>query len=306
MSKQTFYSNGKLLLTGEYTVLDGAKALALPTTFGQSLEVETNDSNTISWKSFDADKSVWLDVVLPIDSIKNQTFSTENSVEQKLAEILYEAYKLNPSFLEGEKGFEVKTFLTFPRFWGLGTSSTLINNIAQWLKINPYELLKNTFSGSGYDIACASHNTAVLYQLKNGKSVVETVNFRPNFTQNLYFVYLNKKQNSRTAIANYQSKKPQISEIVEQINHITGEILQAKSLADFCSLSDQHEAVMSQVLEMPTVKKLLFPDFNGSIKSLGAWGGDFVLVASEQDPTDYFKNKGFETVIPYEEMILKS
>jgi mevalonate kinase len=28
-----FYSNGKLLLTGEYLVLDGAKSLALPTKF---------------------------------------------------------------------------------------------------------------------------------------------------------------------------------------------------------------------------------------------------------------------------------
>ena len=35
METQTFYSNGKLLITGEYVVLDGAKALALPTKFGQ-------------------------------------------------------------------------------------------------------------------------------------------------------------------------------------------------------------------------------------------------------------------------------
>jgi len=31
----SFYSNGKLLITGEYLVLDGAKALALPTKYGQ-------------------------------------------------------------------------------------------------------------------------------------------------------------------------------------------------------------------------------------------------------------------------------
>ena len=35
--KKTFYSNGKLLITGEYVVLDGAKALALPTKYGQNL-----------------------------------------------------------------------------------------------------------------------------------------------------------------------------------------------------------------------------------------------------------------------------
>ena len=32
-----FYSPGKLMLTGEYLVLDGASSLALPTMLGQSL-----------------------------------------------------------------------------------------------------------------------------------------------------------------------------------------------------------------------------------------------------------------------------
>lgn len=305
MPKQTFYSNGKLLLTAEYTVLDGAKALALPTAFGQSLEVEANDSGSIHWKSFDADKTVWLDVVLPVHLIKNQTFVSKNAVEQKLAEILHETYKLNPSFLESGKGFEVKTYLTFPRLWGLGTSSTLINNIAQWLQINPYKLLKNTFSGSGYDIACASHNTPILYQLLNEKPMVESVQFHPNFHEHLYFVYLNKKQNSRTAILNYKSKKFHILDIIQQINQITQEILQTKTLSDFCHLLEKHEAIMSSVLEVPTAKKLLFPDFEGNIKSLGAWGGDFILVASIENPTDYFKSKGFQTIIPYDKMILK-
>src|SRR5690606_25028302 len=146
----------------------------------------------------------------------------------------------------------------------------LINNIAQWAQINPYELLKRTFSGSGYDIACASHNTPILYQLENEKPVVETVTLQPNFIQNLFFVYLNKKQNSRTAIANYKSKILHISETVQQINQITRDILQAKTLTDFCHLLDKHETIMSAVLEMPTAKQLFFSDFEGSIKSLGA------------------------------------
>ena len=47
METQTFYSNGKLLITGEYVVLDGAKALALPTKFGQSLVVKQGPKNQI-------------------------------------------------------------------------------------------------------------------------------------------------------------------------------------------------------------------------------------------------------------------
>jgi hypothetical protein len=55
---------------------------------------------------------------------------------------------------------------------------------------------------------------------------------------------------------------------------------------------------------LSTVKETLFHDFEGVVKSLGAWGGDFVLAISKENPTDYFKAKGFEVVIPYSEMIL--
>ena len=51
-NKHTFYSNGKLLLTGEYVVLDGANALAVPTKYGQNLVVEIINKPYIIWKSF--------------------------------------------------------------------------------------------------------------------------------------------------------------------------------------------------------------------------------------------------------------
>jgi len=55
---------------------------------------------------------------------------------------------------------------------------------------------------------------------------------------------------------------------------------------------------------MQTVKEALFPDFKGVIKSLGAWGGDFVLAISRENPTGYFRERGYETVLPFSEMIL--
>jgi len=60
---------------------------------------------------------------------------------------------------------------------------------------------------------------------------------------------------------------------------------------------------MSNVLETLTVKEALFPDFNGTVKSLGAWGGDFVLVVSEKNPETYFQERGYDTIIPYNDMI---
>jgi hypothetical protein len=75
-------------------------------------------------------------------------------------------------------------------------------------------------------------------------------------------------------------------------------------LESFTQLLQQHEILLSTILKTETVKETLFPDFEGAIKSLGAWGGDFVLVVSKENPSSYFNSKGYETVIPYGKMIL--
>ena len=49
----SFYGRGKLLLTSEYAVLSGARALALPCQKGQKLTFEPLDSNELLWESFD-------------------------------------------------------------------------------------------------------------------------------------------------------------------------------------------------------------------------------------------------------------
>lgn len=301
--EKTFYSNGKLLITGEYLVLDGAKALALPTKYGQFLKITTGAVGQIHWASFDYDNSLWFEETISFKEIID--FNNDNESEREtLIKILHEAFLLNPKFLNSSEGYSISTKLTFPKFWGLGTSSTLINNIAQWLKINAFELLKNSFGGSGYDIACAQNDSPIFYQIIDGKPEVEIVNFNPAFSNNLYFVYLNQKQSSKSAIASYYKKQNNLSAIFPEINKITIEIAEVTSLEKFQELLQKHENIMSEVLELPTVKENLFSDFDGSIKSLGAWGGDFVLVVSNENPTSYFENKGFETFVYYKDMIL--
>ncbi len=112
---------------------------------------------------------------LPKLRLVNATFNSEKEgsadfIAETLQDILVEARKLNPEFLQSEQGFLVKTNLTFPRDWGLGTSSTLINNIAQWAKVDAFQLLWNSFSGSGYDIANAQYNTPILYAAQQSKT----------------------------------------------------------------------------------------------------------------------------------------
>lgn len=302
--EKTFYSNGKLLITGEYLVLDGAKSLALPTKFGQYLKVSSGDLGQIHWTSFDNDNSIWFEETISFNEIINFKALGNLSQRDTLIKILYEAYLLNADFLKSSLGYSISSALTFSKLWGLGTSSTLINNIAQWLKIDAFMLLNNSFGGSGYDIACAQNNSTIVYQLKNGLPIVEKVNFNPEFSDNIYFVYLNKKQSSKIAIENYYKNKKNLAIDFSIINKITLSVLNSNSTEEFCDLIDKHEKVMSEILELPTVKDTLFPDFDGSIKSLGAWGGDFVMAISKGNPRDYFENKGYKTIVSYKDMIL--
>ena len=303
--KKTFYSNGKLFIAGEYLVLDGADAFALPTRFGQSLVIEDGQNKEIEWKSYDHDKQVWFEETISFEEITaNPAVKIEN-IKSTLIDILHEAYVLNPKFIDESNGFTIKTELSFPRNWGLGTSSTLINNIAQWADVNAFTLLNNSFGGSGYDIACAQNDTPVLYRVKD--NFVEPVEFNPYFTEHIYFVYLNKKQNSKSAIYAYNNNKNHhLAVSVAKNNKITYDILHAKTLKEFALAVQRHEIHLSNILEMQTVKEAVFPDFNGVIKSLGAWGGDFVMVVSKENPTEYFAKKGYETIFTYEQMILSN
>lgn len=87
--KQTFYSNGKLLIIGEYLVLDGAVALAVPTKFGQSLTIKASENKGITWTSYDADGRVWLEAQLTF----NQIINNEKQVTKLLTNSLTSCFK---------------------------------------------------------------------------------------------------------------------------------------------------------------------------------------------------------------------
>ncbi|MFA5300461.1 MAG: GYDIA family GHMP kinase [Lutibacter sp.] len=306
-----YYSNGKLLLTGEYFVLDGAKALAVPTNCGQDLIVEPINEPKLVWNSFNNEGECWFEAIfdLPKLRLSSATFDADedggkDTIAENLKKIVLEARKLNPSFLNSEKGFLVKTNLTFPKNWGLGTSSTLINNISNWAKINPYKLLSETFGGSGYDIACAQHNSPILYTKHNSNIDVEEVNFNPTFKNQLYFVYLNKKQNSREGIERYKKLKGNLTSEIFQISQLSAAFLTCKNLPDFEKLMTAHEQIVSKSIQLKPIQEQLFSDYFGQTKSLGAWGGDFILATGNEDTPNYFKQKGFNTVILYQDLIL--
>ncbi|MEL7270490.1 MAG: GYDIA family GHMP kinase [Bacteroidota bacterium] len=299
-----FYSNGKLLITGEYAVLDGALALAVPTRYGQSLEIISSSENTLAWKSLDYQDQNWFEAQFALSDFK-VLHTTNPSVAITLQELLKASREQNPEFLNQGNGYIATNKLGFPNDWGLGSSSTLINNLAQWAKVDAYALLWKAFGGSGYDIACAQHNNPICYRKKQPKPEVSEVVFTPSFADRLYFVHLNQKQNSKAAIVNYSQKTFDKEKFINTVDDITTQILQSETIETFRESLESHESLLAEVLQVRTVKQRLFQDYPNTLKSLGAWGGDFILAVGDATTPKYFESKGYKTVIPYAEMVRK-
>lgn len=297
-----YYSHGKLLLTGEYFVLDGAQALAIPCKFGQSLEIQPSSQLGIEWSSYTMDGSLWFQQHFTIDSIKQSTTNKSNAIAATLQKILHHAFLQKPKFFEN-LAVQCKTRLEFPRDWGLGSSSTLIYNIAQWVGIDAYELLENSFGGSGYDIAAAQSKKAFLYERYAVPRMKElTLNW--SFTDQIFFIHRNQKQDSKDGIARYKSKITSENKNISAINSLTQEFIHASNLDYLANAIEKHEKFISTKIGIQSIKKELFPDYPHAIKSLGAWGGDFFMALGDESQMEYFRNKGFSTIISYSEMAL--
>lgn len=299
-----YQSNGKLLLTGEYAVLDGAQALAIPTKLGQRLEIITHknkQTNTLQWSSFDEQNQRWFHADFSLPELKIIK-TTEKLISQRLQQLFQSIRLQNPTFLEEGNDLQANIYLEFPRNWGLGSSSTLVYLLAQWAEVDPFPLQFEVFGGSGYDIACAGAQQSILYQKVQGKPLVQKVDFAPNFLDQLFFIYLGKKQDSRKGIAKYRKNAKQQAKLVKAITFLTHDFLAAKDLRTLEKVIAEHEAIVSESIAMKTVKATHFENYWGAVKSLGAWGGDFILATSDrsgEETKTYFEQKGFNTFFQY-------
>ena len=307
-----YQAHGKFLLTGEYLVLKGALALALPLKLGQSLSVETRHGTSLQWNAYKPD-SPWFSVTLRPENLEIID-SDDRPKAEKLTQILKAVKQLNPSAFED--GLHFETHLDFDPNWGLGSSSTLIANLARWANVNPYELLKLTFGGSGYDIACATAEQPIYYQIKTEvpepvegpTPMVEPVDYIPPFAEHLFFVYQGQKQSSSKEIKFFLEKANPIDlqKDIEAVSEISRAVPKCENLDEFGMLMQCHERIIARCIGQEPVQKR-FPDFEGVLKSLGAWGGDFIMAATNWDINQvkaYFKGKGLEVVFGYKELVL--
>ncbi|MCH2233337.1 MAG: GYDIA family GHMP kinase [Crocinitomicaceae bacterium] len=302
-----FKSHGKLLLTGEYLVLKGAKALGLRANFAQNFSVKDNKSTKgqIHWLAKNIKGEIWYEGNFHIEDGKVlPSEESQNDISLKLAKALQFVNDKTDCF--SNQSFNFTSEVEFPREWGLGTSSTMLANLSKWSSVDPFELLKNTFGGSGYDVAVAMTNRHILYTLNQDERNIETVSFSPAFKEHIFFVYLNEKRDSQNAVASFKkyAESEKVIEAIAEINEITKLVSETNSLKEFEDALKRHERILSDILNEVPVKERLFSDYTGGIcKSLGAWGGDFIMVTGKKEDLKYFSNKGYNTILSFKEMI---
>ena len=304
-----FYAPGKLILSGEYAVLNGAIALAIPTAgYGQTLSVNPFEKDEILWESFEPGGK-WFEVIFSPD-LQQIIKTTNQSQAVVIQQLLSFIKKQKPQLFD--KSLHFVTKLTFNRQWGFGSSSSLIALLSKWSRIPVFDLLDISFGGSGYDVAVAMENKAILYQLTEpdaskqpvfrGKQPVwQSIDYNPPFADDVYLIYRNIKQNSRNEIKKY-IQKPADNKQITAISRISEALINCYHPEEFEALITEHERIISQILQRPTVQDEFFTDYPGKIKSLGAWGGDFIL-ATRRDAPSYFKPKGFHTIINLKDLL---
>jgi len=296
------------LLTSEYGVLEGALALAIPTRYSQVMNVKQTRKSDLYWKSYDMNGEEWVSAQISLYDF-SAVKTTDDEKAAYLKKVLKGAVRLNSEFLSKWNGFDVKTTLDFDRSWGLGTSSSLIYMVAAWADVNPLLLNYKCTDGSGYDVACAGADLPITYQITDDTVNYTEIDFDPSFKDKLYFVHLNKKQSTNQGIEHYFKKAKKRKTLVKKQTKLTEDILACSSLSKFIELIQEHESLVSEHVGIDNITDILgFNDFDGGIKSLGAWGGDFILAASdlgEEGVKAYFNGKGYATVIPYNEMIFQ-
>ena len=302
------HAHAKLMMTGEYLVLRGAESLSIPLKRRQSLRIsEHQGSPSLEWKTF-VNKQHWFDATFSLDEFVIAN-TNDFPTAQNLREILMAVKSLQPRFLEKKVKYEAISELDFEINWGLGSSSSLIVNIAEWAGIDVFELFGKISKGSGYDLATSMSDKPILYRLNGNVREIKEVDYYPEFHANLYFAYLGKKRNSALAVKDFNELPVKdLQAKICDLDSITDAILLAKNLREFRKLIREHEKIISGVIGIPPLSSKILSDFNGDIKSLGAWGGDFVMLATDM-PRDYviswLRKKEMNTWFTYEELALR-
>ncbi len=299
-----FFSRGKLLISGEYLVLKGATALALPLKKGQSMQVSRSGDEGLTWESRQYGEP-WFRAVFrrPFFEVAE---TTEQGVADNLARHLQALTAMKPGAESMMYGRRVITDLGFDRQWGFGSSSSLVSNLAYWAGVDPFRLHRRVSEGSGYDVVLAREDGPVFFTLKRQTYQKQEVDLPRNVTRYLYFVYLGAKQDSSVQVSQFLAGGRSYRVEKRMITELGRHMANAGTVEDFGFYMKEHEQVISSILKVPTLKEGIFSDLPGEAKSLGAWGGDFALLTwkgTRAGLMEYLSTRGLNIFFSYHELI---
>jgi mevalonate kinase len=286
-------------------ILHGAKALAVPLVRGQVLELTPKkDPGQFHWIAMH-DAYTWFETTLNLDNLEI-TATSNRTKSENLVNIFHRILEIQPEFIEKLRQYDVITRLEFDPSFGFGSSSTLTSLLAQWAGVDPLQLHFRISRGSGYDVACASAESAILYQVFREMPVIESVDFLPPFMDRMWLVYLGEKQDSSKSVATFLNNYLLDPKDIERFSRMTTEFVIAQDLHQLGAVIVEHEQALSEILNMPVLKADRFPDLEGHAKYLGAWGGDFALLVTDWSPdqlSSYLSGKGIDQWFAYKELV---
>jgi hypothetical protein len=136
--------------------------------------------------------------------------------------------------------------------------------------------------------------------------VIESVDYAPPFIDQMWLVYLGEKQDSGKSVAAFLNNYLPDQKDIERYSRLTSEFLRAQDIHELGAVIREHEQHLSEILRIPVLKTERFPDLQGYVKSLGAWGGDFALLVtdwSKEQLSAYLPTKGIDQWFAYKELV---
>ena len=305
VESKTCYASGNLMIAGEYFVLKGATALAVPLKYGQQMDVTAGegDQDFIHWKAYETGK-LWFEARFRQDML-HIIETSDPEIAGRLQRILHAIQLLKNELLPVP--CLITCHIRFPVSWGWGSSSSLIANLARWAEVDPFELHDMVSEGSGYDVAASLSPGPLLFRKTESRMETMPVNFRPPFRDSIHFVYLGNKLSSSESIRQHRALMEKGTAAIPEIDRLTHVIAAEQEIDRFTTALKRHETLLSEALHLEPVGKR-FVDFDGAVKSLGAWGGDFAMAVSSRSKeyvAEYFRGKGLRILFQFNDIILE-
>ena len=298
---QTYFAPGKILLAGEYTVLLGLEALAVPVKQGQWLEffafsTPENQPRILYFKAIDSEGLTWIENRYDLEE---QVWLEPTTPElEPFSKVLT---KVPDEFWEENRSYRLETRLEFGRETGLGSSSTFIALMAECFRLDPQKLQEEIFKGSGYDVAIACLGKPITFWRNEQGAHYRSWNIQPKLTEDWRVVFLGEKVDSRkSASAILETLANMLSEpfYKQQFERVLNIVRDADNTQSIEAALEMYQLLLAQLLDMNTPYKEfnLTPVKQGLCKWLGAWGGDMILVNNTlfEKELDFFSD--FESV----------